>query len=123
MTTVDVVSLTVVVIVGVKQKMDGRNNAALQAVAQAVQNQPNAGGNDRFRHLGKFQSNNPPTFKGRYDLDGAQTWLRKIERIFKVMDYSEVQKVQFDSHMLQEEADDLWINTRQVLGATIEVLT
>ncbi|XP_050890847.1 uncharacterized protein LOC127096304 [Lathyrus oleraceus] len=27
--------------------MDGRNNAALQAVAQAVQNQPNAGGNDR----------------------------------------------------------------------------
>ncbi|XP_050878328.1 uncharacterized protein LOC127082149 [Lathyrus oleraceus] len=51
-------------------------------------NQPNAGGNDEFRHLGKFQRNNPPTFKGRYDPDGTQTWLREIERIFKLIDFS-----------------------------------
>lgn len=53
-----------------------------------MQNQPNVGGNDEFRHLGKFQRNNPPTFKGRYDHDGAQTWLGEIERILRVMDFS-----------------------------------
>jgi len=57
--------------------MDGRNvaviAAALQALAQAVGQQPNAGGNDGVRMLETFMRNHPPTFKGRYDLDGAQT--------------------------------------------------
>ncbi|XP_050914823.1 uncharacterized protein LOC127129736 [Lathyrus oleraceus] len=43
------------------------------------------------------------TFKGRYDPDGARTWLREIERIFRVMDCSEAQKVQFDMHMLTDD--------------------
>lgn len=47
--------------------------AALQVVAQVVQNQPNAGENDEFRYLRKFQRNNPPTFKGRYNPEGVQT--------------------------------------------------
>ncbi|XP_050902345.1 uncharacterized protein LOC127112651 [Lathyrus oleraceus] len=66
--TVDVVYLTIVVGGGVKQKMDGRNDVAIVAALQAVA-------------------------QGRYDPDGAQTWLREIERIFKVMDCSESQKV------------------------------
>ena len=61
--------------------MAGRNDvvmaAALQAVAQAV-----AGANVESRTLGTFQRENPPTFKGRYDPDGAQTWLKEIKRIF-----------------------------------------
>ena len=101
--------------------MAGRNDdaiaAALQAVAQAVQNPPNANEND------EFQKNNPPTFKGRYDPDGAQTWLREIERIFRGMDYPEAQKVRLGTHMLAEEADDWWISTRQLLRATGEVIT
>lgn len=56
--------------------MVGKNDvaipAALKAMAQVVQNQPNAGGNDEFHNLGKFQRNNPPSFKGRYVPDGAQ---------------------------------------------------
>jgi len=68
--------------------MAGRNDvaiaAALQAMAQAVGKQPNvgAGGNDRVRMLLNFLRNHPPTFKGRYDPDGAQTWLKEVERIF-----------------------------------------
>lgn len=73
--------------------------------------------------MGKFQRNNLPTFKGRYDLDGAQSWLREIERIFRVMDYSEAHKVQFGTHMLAEEANDWWINTHQVLDVAVEVVT
>jgi len=57
--------------------MAGRNDAsvvvALQAMAQAVGQQPNAGGNDGVRMLETFLRNHPPIFKGRYDPDGAQT--------------------------------------------------
>ena len=92
--------------------MAGRNDtaiaAALQAMAQAVGQHPNvgAGANDGVRMLETFPRNHPPTFKGRYDPDGAQTWLKEVERIFRVMQCSEVQKVRFCTHMLAEEADD-----------------
>ena len=45
--------------------------------------------------LETFLRNHPPTFKGRYDPDGAQKWLKEVERIFRVMQCSEVQKVRF----------------------------
>ncbi|XP_050897543.1 uncharacterized protein LOC127104402 [Lathyrus oleraceus] len=93
-----------------------------RAIAQAVQNQPNVGGNDEFRHLGKLQWNNLPTFKGRYALDEAHTWLKEIERIFRVMDFSKAQKVWFGTHMLAKEADDWWINTRHVVDVAVEVI-
>jgi len=57
--------------------MAGRNDiaiaAALQAMAQAVGQHPNvgAGANDGVRMLETFLRNHPPTFKGRYDPDGA----------------------------------------------------
>ena len=90
--------------------MAGRNDAAiaaaLQAISQAVGKQPNAGGNDGVRMLETFLRNHPPTFKGRYDLDGAQTQLKEVERIFQVMQCTEAQMVRFGTHMLAEEADD-----------------
>ncbi|KEH22113.1 hypothetical protein MTR_7g033290 [Medicago truncatula] len=46
--------------------------AALEAVAQAVQQQPKVEtGNDGTRMLETFLRNHPPTFKGRYAPDGA----------------------------------------------------
>jgi hypothetical protein len=94
--------------------MAGRNDdviaAALEAVAQAVGHQPNAGANDGVRMLEPFLRNRPPTFKGRYDPDGAQTWLIEVERIFQVMQCSEVQMVRFGTHTLAEEADDWWLS-------------
>ena len=66
--------------------MAGRNDSAiavaLQAMAQAVEQQPNDGGNNGVRMLETFLRNHPPTFKGRYDPDGDQTWLKEVERIF-----------------------------------------
>jgi len=66
--------------------MAGRNDAAivavLQPMAQVVGQQPNVGGIDGIRMLETFLRNHPPTFKGRYDPDGAQKWLKEVERIF-----------------------------------------
>jgi len=100
--------------------MAGRNDAAivaaLEAVAQAVGQQPNVGaGNDGVRILETFLRNHRPTFKGRYDPDGAQKWLKEVERIFRVMQCSKVQKVRFGTHMLAEEVDDWWVSLLLVL--------
>jgi hypothetical protein len=107
----------------------GRNDAAiaaaLHAVAQAV-GQPQvvgAGVNDGVRMLETFLRNHPPTFKGRYDPDGAQSWLKEIERIFRVMDCSEAQMVRFGTHMLADEADDWWVGIRPILEVGEEVIT
>jgi len=100
--------------------MAGRNDAAiaaaLEAVAQAVGQQPNVGaGNDGVRMLETFLWNHPPTFRGRYDPDGAQKWLKEVERIFRVMQCSEAHKVRFGTHMLAEEADDWWVSLLPIL--------
>ncbi|XP_050889306.1 uncharacterized protein LOC127094531 [Lathyrus oleraceus] len=34
---------------------------------------------DEFRALGKFQRNNPPTFKEAYEPDKAQEWLKRFD--------------------------------------------
>ena len=55
--------------------MAGRKDAALadalEAMAHAMENQPNADGNVGSRSLETFQRENLPTFKGKYDPHGA----------------------------------------------------
>ena len=109
----------------------GRNDAAiaaaLQVVAQAIGQPPIVGAgvavDDGVRKLETFLRNHPPTFKGRYDPDGAQKWLKEIERIFRVMECTDAQKVRFGAHMLAEEADDWWVSTRPTLEDGGEAVT
>src|ERR1051325_5292676 len=71
------------------------------------------GEEDEFHALGKIQRNNPPIFEGEHEPEKAQAWLKAIENIFRVMNYTDVQKVQFGTHMLEKEAEDWWSNTVQ----------
>jgi len=82
--------------------MAGRNDVAIAAALAAVGQQPNAnaGAIAEVRMLETFLRNHPPIFKGRYDPDGAQTWLKEIEKVFRVMQCTEVQKLCFGTHML-----------------------
>jgi len=92
--------------------MAGRNDAVIAAALEAVGQQPNAnvGVNAEVKMLETFLRDHPPTFKGRYDPDGAQMWLKEIERIFQVMQCNEIQRVHFGTHMLAKEADDWWVS-------------
>ena len=64
--------------------MAGRNDRAiadaLQALANAIENQ--AGGNAEYQGLDQFQRNNPLAFRGGYDPNGAENWLKEIRKIF-----------------------------------------
>ncbi|XP_058740850.1 uncharacterized protein LOC131613174 [Vicia villosa] len=75
------------------------------------------------RQLGNFQRNNPPMFKGTHDPEGAQKWLKEVERIFRVIDCAENLKVRFGTHMLSEEADDWWLSTKAELDAGDTAIT
>ena len=105
----------------------GRNDealaAAMQAMAQAFQNPPNADENAGSRSLATFQRENPPTFQGKYDPEGALAWLKEIERIFRVMDCTPVQRIRYGTHKLSAEADDWWVETRQRLEVAGEEVT
>lgn len=111
--------------------MVGRNDQAIAnamtAVAQTLA-QANAalqgqqGAPDESR-IDRFMRNSPPTFKGRYDPDGAQNWLQGIEKIFRTMACINEQRVTQAAHMLAEEAAYWWENARQRMEATSIAIT
>ena len=106
---------------------NGRNDAALAEalgmLAGVLAGNPTGGVIGADRQLGNFQRNNPPLFKGTHDPEGAQKWLKEIERIFRVIDCAEDLKVRYGTHMLAEEADDWWVATRTEMVQDGEALT
>jgi hypothetical protein len=101
----------------------GRDDAAMaQALASMAQVLAKANeqaavghrdpGEAEEQRLDRFLRNSQSTFKGRYDPDGAQTWMQ-------VMD----QKVRLATHMLAEEAEYWWTNAKGRLEAGGEAMT
>jgi len=64
--------------------------------------------NNALRRLNLFEKQNPPRFKGGYDLEGAQTWLRELEKIFHALQCDEADKVTFVAYALSENAENWW---------------
>ncbi|KEH26274.1 hypothetical protein MTR_6g049100 [Medicago truncatula] len=64
-----------------------------QSNENAVANRRNEGEAEEMR-LDRFLRNNPPTLKGRFDPEGAQTWVQGMERIFRAMVTGNDQKAQ-----------------------------
>jgi len=111
-------------------KDDGAIARALAAMAQVLaQSNEQAAigrrneGEAEERRLDRFLRNNPPTFKGRFDPEGAQTWVQRMERIFRAMVTSDDQKVRLATHMLAEEAEFWWTNVKGRLETGGEVVT
>ena len=89
----------------VRNEWEQRLTEALNNLAQVMANQGGDGGAVVYHGLDRFQRNNPPTFKGGYDPKGAEAWLREIEKIFRVTECQDQQKVLFATHMLADEAE------------------
>ena len=90
--------------------MANRNDrAVIDALGRLTEvmerNQNRHEGNNNFRGLIDFQRNNPPTFKGAYDPEGAQNWIKEHEKIFRAMACTDVQKFNYATFMLDEEAE------------------
>jgi len=112
----------------------GRNDdaiaAALSAVAQALAHNQGNGGHGQEdqgevveRRLDRFMRNKPPTFKGRFNPEGALTWMEGIERILRAMVTNDDQKVRLATHMLAEEAEYWWTSTKRRIEASGDAIT
>jgi len=112
----------------------GRDNAAIakalvamaQVLAQSnkqVANGHHDHGEAGERRQDRFMRNNPSTFKGRFDPDGAQTWIQGVDRIFRAIVTNDDQKVRLATHMLVEEAGYWWTGTKRRLEAGGEVVS
>ncbi|XP_058765550.1 uncharacterized protein LOC131639051 [Vicia villosa] len=67
----------------------GRNDDAIAEamgmIAGVLGGNANGAGISANRQLEEFQRNNPLLFKRTHDSEGAQKWLKEIERIFRVI--------------------------------------
>ncbi|GKU88330.1 hypothetical protein SLEP1_g2611 [Rubroshorea leprosula] len=66
-------------------------------------------GNEQLTLVKQFQNMNPPSFKGVPDLDVAESWVKKLEKMFKLLKCTNEQKVKLVVFTLEGEADDWWI--------------
>ena len=78
---------------------------------------------DPLKRLDRFEKRNPPRFKGGYDPEGAQDWLLQLEKIFRVLQCSEADKLMFATYTLLGDAEHWWNGNLSRLEAEGEEVT
>ena len=66
------------------------------------------GGNDMdadYHKLSKFWRVNQPRFKGTFDPDEADEWMKEMKKIYFVLACLETQKVAFATSMLKSDGE------------------
>ena len=66
----------------------------------------------------EFRKVNPPSFKGAYNPDRVDKWIKAIEKIFTVLACTEEQKVAFATYMLEVDVEFWWVGTKRLLEGT-----
>ncbi|XP_061336378.1 uncharacterized protein LOC133283530 [Gastrolobium bilobum] len=66
------------------------------------------------RQLNAFRKHKPPSFDGSYDPIAAARWIQTLDKIFRVMQCTDPQKLMFATYMLERDAHEWWMNISQV---------
>ena len=63
-----------------------------------------------------------PVFRGAFNPNKAEEWVKAIEKIFSVLACTEYQKVAFATYMLEVNAEFWWTRARRLLeGSQIDI--
>ncbi|GKV49055.1 hypothetical protein SLEP1_g55827 [Rubroshorea leprosula] len=84
------------------------NNAPQNTGGNSQQTVDSSEGNEQLTLVKQFQNMNPPSFKGVPDPDVAESWVKKLEKMFKLLKCTDVQKVELAVFTLEGEADNWW---------------
>ncbi|KAJ8619853.1 hypothetical protein MRB53_028382 [Persea americana] len=71
----------------------------------------------------KFKGYDPPSFSGTTDPIVAETWLREIEKVFKVMKCVEADKVRLATYKIKGTAEHWWEFEEEALRKTETEIT
>jgi len=69
-----------------------------------------------------FLRHKPAEFTSKASPDEADAWLRKCEKIFKVMNYEDEQKLLFATYLLNEDAEYWWAGMQQQMQTREELI-
>ncbi|XP_028799532.1 uncharacterized protein LOC114754856 [Neltuma alba] len=67
--------------------------------------------------MAHFCKHNLPSFDGVFDVQAAEDWINRLEKIFKVIDYPTGWKAQMAIYKLEKDVDCWWKNTKLILDA------
>nr|KYP73770.1 Transposon Ty3-I Gag-Pol polyprotein [Cajanus cajan] len=102
--------------------MAGRRNSKLTEAVKAIKDMATAllrtqrpEGMGESQGLVEFRRNKPSQFDGGYNPEKNKLWIKEIEKIFRVMNCPDNQKVNYAVFMLVGEAEYWWDSTRRLL--------
>ena len=68
-----------------------------------------------YLKFAEFRKVNPPSFRGAFDPDKAEGWIKVMEKVFSVLACTEYQKVAFAPYMLEADVEFWWTNMKRLL--------
>ena len=71
--------------------------------------------NLEYLKFAEFQKTNSPSFKGAFDSDKAEEWIKTMLKVFSIFACTDYQKVAFASYMLEVDAKFWSIGMKQLL--------
>jgi len=106
-----------------------RNNKLIEAIqairdmAAALMRNQRPEGNPESQGLTEFRRNKPPQFSGGYDPEKAELWIKEMEKIFRVMNCVDNQKVNYAVFMLIGEVEYWWDGIKRLLEGGRIIIT
>ena len=58
-----------------------------------------------YLKFAEFRKANSPSFRGAFDPDKAEEWVKAIEKVFSILACTDQQKVAFATYMLETDAE------------------
>ena len=98
--------------------------AAAHKMMDQLGRQPEAshGGNSNgpevdleYLKFAEFRKANLPSFRGAFDPDKAEEWVKAMEKVFSILACTDQQKVAFATYMLEADAEFWWNGAKRLL--------
>ena len=63
----------------------------------------------------EFRKANSPSFRGAFDPDKAEEWIKAMEKVFSILAYIDYQMVAFATYMLEADVEFRWNGIKRLL--------
>ena len=81
------------------------------------------GANAEYQKFSEFRKANPPSFKGAFNPDEVDEWVKEIQKIYTILSCSETQKVAFATYMLKSDTEFWWKGTKSLMESDKREIT
>ena len=73
-----------------------------------------------YLKFAEFRKANPPCFRGIFDPDKVDEWIKAIENVFSILDYTDRQKLVFATYMLEVDVEFSWNGVKVGTGGILD---